>query len=114
MNSRFNEKTQKYEQLAIHNGCKFVPAVVRLTSHIHHGIVAFIRQQMDYKLQLQNQQHQDDSTSSMLKVWIRKIFSGYIDRVNVFWVDLLRWCVDVLNSTQRDRVLLPEDKAVSS
>ena len=73
LNSRFYKKIRKCEQVAICNGFKVMPAVFSHTGQIHHRIMALIRRQIDYELQLQSQQRQHDSWYPMLKVWIRKL-----------------------------------------
>ena len=64
-NSRFIDKLRKYEQVASRNSynCKFVPVVFSHTGQIHHGIMLLIRQQIDCKLQWQNQRQHRSTLS---------------------------------------------------
>lgn len=107
--SRFNVKMRKYDQLAILNGCKFVPTVLSHIGQMGYGIMVLICHQIDYKLQLQNQLRQHDSTSSIVKVKIRKLLVVINRTASRHALDRSLKMVDLLNFTQRDGDLLPDD-----
>ena len=114
LNSRFNEKNRKYEQVTTRSLSKFLSSVFSHTGQTHHGMMALIRPQIDNKLQLQIQQRQLYSTFPILKVRIRKLSVVINIAMSSHILDRSRKMVDLLDSTQRDWDFLPDNNVFSA
>ena len=71
---RFNQKKDKYAQVAQDNGYLFIPAIFSHTGQIHKAVLDLMSSQIfKHKLELDDPQVQSSKIKSMLNLWVKQL-----------------------------------------